>query len=560
MPLRQLRSRFLIAMGLGSCAPAEPPTTASPVPPEHPVPAPASDAGAEAAWALEIDSTPDAGPSDASASANEVDGAVELADAARPDAHVTKTVKTWYASYRLAPGTEKWCKFGNTMCQEAGSVQGAVDDKQKLGCPRAVEVPCPCTPAGCNQMTPCIAPLQGAVTGRERAKVKNACCYDMPRQCVPPWVGRPLRDAAGATLVFGTEARADWRSAFDDSELSRADAATRRERARVWTQVASLEHASVASFAKVALQLLALGAPPELLRATHAAGRDEIVHAQLAFAIASASLGSDLGPIPLPAESLRLDRVDLESFAVATFRDGCVDETLGVIVAREQLQSETSPTIRRALERIIADEERHAELAWRTLAWTVREGGPNLRSRLFAELEQQKIQPGNETRSRVLSELIEPCLRALLVESPPMLKPCLLALVAWCTLGCSPPCETSDTDPVRFEGGTTSAGVYQTSAWEGPYLHFPGGRRYQLVHGLGTTPPLVASYVSIAKQPFKDNNASENAGNQGVIELVNDEIIQIRNDTCAEFYLRVVAYAPGAAPPDAGGISDSGSD
>jgi hypothetical protein len=127
----------------------------------------------------------------------------------------------------------------------------------------------------------------------------------------------------------------------------------------------------------------------------------------------------------------------------------------------------------------------------------------------------------------------------------------LLALAGVIALGCSPPCETSDADPVRFEGGKTEAGIYETSPWEGPYLHFPGGRRYQLIHDLGTTPPIVMSYVSPSKHPFKDNNASENAGNQGVIELVNSEMIQIRNDTCAEFYLRVVAYSAGTVT-DAG--------
>lgn len=127
------------------------------------------------------------------------------------------------------------------------------------------------------------------------------------------------------------------------------------------------------------------------------------------------------------------------------------------------------------------------------------------------------------------------------------------ALASVVALGCSPPCETSDTDAVRFEGGTTQSGIYESSPWAGPYLHFPGGRRYQLEHRLSTTPLVVVSYVSYSKYPFANSNTSENAGNQGVIELVDDEIIQIRNDTCAEFYLRVVASG-------AGGVADAGSD
>ena len=49
--------------------------------------------------------------------------------------------------------------------------------------------------------------------------------------------------------------------------------------------------------------------------------------------------------------------------------------------------------------------------------------------------------------------------------------------------------------------------------------------------------------------------AAESAGNQTVLEAVTDEFIQIHNDTCAEFYLRVTATA---AP--AGAISDAGTD
>lgn len=117
---------------------------------------------------------------------------------------------------------------------------------------------------------------------------------------------------------------------------------------------------------------------------------------------------------------------------------------------------------------------------------------------------------------------------------------------------CSPPCETSESDPVRVTGGTAdpSGTVYQSSAWEGPYLHFPGGRRYQLEHHLGRTPTIVTTYLSFDENPIPGSNVAESAGNQAVIEAVDDEIIQIRNDTCAEFWLRVTAIA--APPSDAG--------
>ncbi|MCC6904167.1 MAG: hypothetical protein IT377_34685 [Polyangiaceae bacterium] len=108
---------------------------------------------------------------------------------------------------------------------------------------------------------------------------------------------------------------------------------------------------------------------------------------------------------------------------------------------------------------------------------------------------------------------------------------------------CSAPCETADSDPVRFEGGalTADGATYSTSPWDGPYLHFPAGRRFQIEHQLGVTPPVVLTYVAFDEHPFAGSNASESAGNQTVIERVDDEIVQVRNDTCSEFWLRVVA-------------------
>jgi len=131
------------------------------------------------------------------------------------------------------------------------------------------------------------------------------------------------------------------------------------------------------------------------------------------------------------------------------------------------------------------------------------------------------------------------------------------ALVAAVT-ACSPPCETADTDPVRFTGGNVnpSGTVYESSAFGGPYLHFPGGRRYQLEHHLKRTPVYVGTYLSFDES---GGSFSESAGNQTVIDFVNDEIIEVRNDTCAEFWLRVMAFASDDPLSDAG-VTDATTD
>src|SRR5262249_36008239 len=77
----------------------------------------------------------------------------------------------------------------------------------------------------------------------------------------------------------------------------------------------------------------------------------------------------------------------LLSLAVATAAEGCVDETIHAVLAEERALRATDPAVRAALETIAADEARHAELAWRTVAWAVREGGGDVLDAVERALE-----------------------------------------------------------------------------------------------------------------------------------------------------------------------------
>lgn len=171
-------------------------------------------------------------------------------------------------------------------------------------------------------------------------------------------IGRPLTTPEGARTAPTTE-RDDW-SVGTSLEVD-------LEGARRWRQVAALEHASVASFARFTLQLMALGAPPELLSAVQRAAADEVRHAQLAFGIASA-----LGDAPVGPGRLSLDGVtvatELADVARALVVEACVGETLGAAEARASAVA-CLPALRPALEEIARDETEHAALAWRCLAW-----------------------------------------------------------------------------------------------------------------------------------------------------------------------------------------------
>jgi hypothetical protein len=166
------------------------------------------------------------------------------------------------------------------------------------------------------------------------------------------------------------------------------DDATRALLTEAWLRAAAAEHASVAAFSRLSLELMRLGAPPELLADVHDAARDEIRHAQAAYTLASAYAGTDLGPgaLPLP------DRLPLASSVEALARDvaaeGCRDETLAALLAAEAAASATDPAVRQVLDEVARDEARHAALSWRILQWCLAEA-PEVTSEIDAILNAE---------------------------------------------------------------------------------------------------------------------------------------------------------------------------
>jgi hypothetical protein len=141
-----------------------------------------------------------------------------------------------------------------------------------------------------------------------------------------------------------------------------------------------MEHASVASFARFSLALLAAGAPADLVELAHAAALDEVRHAQLCFRLAAAYAGEEIAPGPFPLGADVPVGSGLAALAASTVKEGCVGETVAAMVAAEQLARATDPAVQAALRHIPDDEARHAELAWRTVAWAVRAGGSDVRA------------------------------------------------------------------------------------------------------------------------------------------------------------------------------------
>ncbi|MEZ4454225.1 MAG: hypothetical protein R3B09_32525 [Nannocystaceae bacterium] len=241
----------------------------------------------------------------------------------------------------------------------------------------------------------------------------DQCCYhvdvDAPGgACVP---GRPFVVDGQIRLASITEGSARWLGA---PGIRRRPAATRRPtegamtglsglspaiRARLgraWAEDGAFEHASVASFGKLALELLAFGAPAELVRAAHEAALTEVLHAELCFALASRYFGAPMGPGALTGAAAFTGASSLEALAVAAVREGCVGEALAAAVAEAQREAATDPSVRAALAIIVADEVGHAELAGRVVAWAIEVGGASVRASVIAAFDAALAELGRE--------------------------------------------------------------------------------------------------------------------------------------------------------------------
>ena len=255
------------------------------------------------------------------------------------------------------------------------------------------------------------------------------------RACVTPscFAGRPFL-VEGDARVAAPRERADWAAPLTP-ELAELAPELRAALAEHWTGAGLMEHASVAAFARFTLQLLALGAPAELIQGAQAAMDDELRHARLCFALAGADAGRAVGPGPLdPAGALGADEAEIIATAIL---EGCVGETVAALGALAAARGARDPAVRGALEGIAADEARHAELAWRFVRWSMTRE-PAVRS-LVAEvfaaalaLDEVPGEPASElaahgvldpaarseVRRAALRDVVEPCFRGLLAAAP----------------------------------------------------------------------------------------------------------------------------------------------
>lgn len=314
---------------------------------------------------------------------------------------------------------------------------------------------CPAQSEALGYMQICDA--DGCITSvdSDATLVEGDCCYDVTVEehdsscggtfsggCVQE--GRPIRiDGVIRTADATRGASRGWVSDTSRPDTTGLSRTQRAMLAEAYAASGLMEHASVACFSRLALELMAAGAPALLVSEAHRAALDEVEHARACFSLASAYAGEAIEPGPIDLGGALAIDADLASIAVAAVREGCVGETLASVEAKAAAASTTDGAVRALLERIADDEGRHAELAWRVVAWTIDTGGERVRAAVraafgescFTALPNEASLEGADrvalerhgrlsaSASRAahvaaLREIVRPCARALLARGP----------------------------------------------------------------------------------------------------------------------------------------------
>jgi hypothetical protein len=232
------------------------------------------------------------------------------------------------------------------------------------------------------------------------------CCYDVTfdPDLKSPCDGRPLRDG-NRVIVASVEHTAGWSLNEQFSNLTELSPEQRNALRDAWTSFALAEHASIASFARATLDLLAVGAPASLVSAAQSAALDEVHHAQMCFTLASAYANAPVGPGPLPLTTPP-PNPSLSTIAAETVRDGCVNETLAALLASNRVARAKDPQVRSVLAIIAEDEMRHALLAWQTVRWALDIGGPEVRIAVEKAFAQALRAPVDSPKSEQIDDAV----------------------------------------------------------------------------------------------------------------------------------------------------------
>jgi hypothetical protein len=182
------------------------------------------------------------------------------------------------------------------------------------------------------------------------------------------------------------------------------------EGAAAWLDDARAEHSSAAAFQRLALELMALGAPLELVKDCQAAAADELHHTELCLNEARKLAGQEklpaIGGLSAATQSFgwrpRIWR--LNELALDAIFDGALGEGVAAELAAQAAEKLEEGERKESLRSIAADEKRHAELNLRIAEFCLESGGEPLRRSLRYALSALK-RSHLESRALNLSEV-----------------------------------------------------------------------------------------------------------------------------------------------------------
>ncbi len=208
----------------------------------------------------------------------------------------------------------------------------------------------------------------------------DSCCFWVVYTQGQSCPGRPFT-VDGESRLPRVAPRDDWAEHME-IDIEQLDPFTREVLSRGWAADGCFEHASVASFSRFVMELLAIGAPASLVADAQRALGQEVDHARAMFGLASAYGGTRIGPTDLDIRGALSSSHDPVDVAVALAREGCIAETISSLQLQVAAARAHDPVVRARLESIAEEELQHAALAWRALAWMMGRGDARLRERV----------------------------------------------------------------------------------------------------------------------------------------------------------------------------------
>lgn len=231
-------------------------------------------------------------------------------------------------------------------------------------------------------------------------------------------------------------ARDDWQRAATP-DLEGLDEGQLEALSQAWLRDGLTRHAAVAFHVRFTLRLLALGAPPDMVRASQRASLDVIRHAEDSFSLASAYGKRTFGPGPLDHAATMSRPTDAAEAVSDAIRHGCVGGTIGAMAATVAAETCTDEAVAKVLRRIAVDQTRHAGLAWRFVRWATTHIDAGLHQTVDRAFEQalsehppveERPAPDWLRRRGRLSREERACLAASTLRE--VIRPCAEAVLA----------------------------------------------------------------------------------------------------------------------------------